>query len=87
MLKVTETTPESVKVILRGGKAIEGTHYETIDDFTYEVNGIIIHLGGGFLINGHFLPNGVIDRVVAKQIEVRDVVVYGQKLGIRSKED
>lgn len=78
MMKVTEASPETVTVFVRGGQKIEGQTYAPVDDYTIETkDGMILHLGKCFIVNNHIIPASIIEKVTARQTEVREVVVYG----------
>lgn len=78
VMKVTESSPESVRVWIRGGTHVDGESYTVSDDYTVETkDGMTLHLGKCFIVGNHIVPASVVEKVTARQMEVRDVVVYG----------
>lgn len=77
MLKVTETSDDQVKVVLKSGKIFQGPVLIEHDDYTLEHNGLVVHYGRCFQVGKDVIPIGTIDKVLAKQTEVKEVVVFG----------
>lgn len=85
-LKVTEGSDDVVTVYLRGKQRVSGASYERVSDYTVETkDGMVLHLGDCFVVGNHICPVSVVEKVTARQTEVREVPVYGVAVRFNSR--
>lgn len=73
---LVEPHDDDVKVYLRDGRVLESETYGLIDDFTTNVNGLVIHLGQSIKINGEIFPITFVKKITARVVKVEEQVVY-----------